>query len=1091
VIDESVGVPDTRLRPLSGGLGACLEDVSVFTRGGGTVGFIRRGATALALLALAAGELLAQRRISGKVTEEGGGQPLGNVGVTVTGSAVGTYTNDQGAFSLTVPNGAISLRVRRIGYQLRTILVQGGQATVDVALRKDVLQLEGVTVTSQASVIERKNAATAVSQVTSEQLARVPAQQIDQALQGKVVGANINMNSGIPGGGAQIQIRGNTSLFGSGEPLFVIDGVLMSNASISTGRNAITQAGGGLSAINSTQDAPSNRLADLNPNDIESLEVLKGAAASALYGSRATNGVVLITTKKGRTGAPRFNIVQRFGTQQLQRQAGSRRFVDTASVFDAIANGPNAGAEGQIRAAIAANGGVIPFYDHQKELFGRTPLNYETTFSVDGGTDATRYRASVTNAESPGIAVNTGARRQAVRLNLDQNVSSRITANIGLGVTRFTADRGLDGNDNTNTSPLYALAYTPSFFNLARNADGSFPENIFPGGGGANGSNPLQTFALLRNNENTYRIQTNARLDFQAIASEFQQLRFSAVGGIDRFDTNGEIVAPGNLQFEPNDQLLGTGVQSQALSRQWNGSVSGTYTVNPKSLPFSATTVVGFSRENQQLNVFRIQSRGLIPTLPIVGSGVVTSTQGRTQFKDQAIFAQQDFLAFDERLFVSAGFRADRSSANGDREKYFIFPKYQASYRLVNLIPRVDEFKLRGGVGESGNRPGYGDRDLILGANGQISGINGFGVAATQGNPNIKPERMREIEFGFDSKLFGGRVGLEYTRFDRKISDALLPLAVAPTLGFSSFLGNGVRLRNKGNEVAVDVSVIQQKDFGWTSRATYFNVVERVEALPVPAFFLPSSGFGAAFGRTRIGVGLPTNNVWGRKMLYRPVLGTGGVRVPNVAGGDSVILTRVDTLLANGTPKFLMSFFNNFTVGRFALNVQVDYRKGGFLSNLTQANYDDGLTARDFNDASPCRNFVAPVAPTASSNASCLLPGGAVAGGTGDTARVGNYRRDLLGAGIADVYVQDGSFVKLREVTLSYAMSQALGRRLLGSRVGDIRMSLTGRNLFVSTPYWGADPEVSNFGNQPVRGFVDLAPFPPSRTFFFNIDVGF
>ncbi|HYW51619.1 MAG TPA: hypothetical protein VE861_13485, partial [Gemmatimonadaceae bacterium] len=189
-------------------------------------------------------------------------------------------------------------------------------------------------------------------------------------------------------------------------------------------------------------------------------------------------------------------------------------------------------------------------------------------------------------------------------------------------------------------------------------------------------------------------------------------------------------------------------------------------------------------------------------------------------------------------------------------------------------------------------------------------------------------------------------------------------------------------------------------------------------------------------------------------------------------------------------------FFNNYTVGPFALNVQVDWRKGGFLSNVTQVNYDDAQTSRDFDEPSPCRGVTAPSSPTASTSASCLLPAttaapnGVVAAG-GANATLGEYRRELLGAGIADVYVQDGSFVKLREVTLAYAVPQAFGRRVFGSRVGDVRMSLTGRNLLVFTPYWGADPEVNNFGNQSVRGFVDLAPFPPSRTFFFNIDVGF
>ena len=1049
---------------------------------------IRKGATVAALLALTVGELLAQRRITGTVTEEGVSTPLANVSVNVSGSQVGTYTTETGTFALTVPNGVVSLRVRRIGYQLRTILVQATESQVTIALKKDVLQLEGVTVTSQTTVVERRNAATAVSQVTGEQLARVPAQQIDQALQGKVVGANINMNSGIPGGGAQIQIRGNTSLFGSGQPLFVIDGVLMSNASISTGRNAITQAAPGLSSLNSNQDQPTNRLADINPNDIEGIEVLKGAAASALYGSRATNGVVLITTKKGRTGAARFSLTQRFGTAQLLRQNGTRRFRDSTTAFEVAAN-LNEDAIPAIRGAIIANGGTVPFYDYQQQLYSRTPLNYETNFAVDGGTETTRYRASLTNADLPGIAVNTGARRQSLRLNLDQNFSSKITGTLGLGATRFTADRAVDGNDNTYTSPGYAFAYTPAIIDLRRNADGTFPVNPFPGGGGANGSNPFQTFQFLRNNENTWRMQGNGRLDFQALATSLQQLRFSAVGGVDRFDTEGQILSPGFLQYEPNDRLLGTAVQSQANSRQWNVSVSGTYNLNPTSLPFSSTTTVGYSLENQQLNVFQIQSRGLIPTLPNVGSGVVSTSQNRNQFRDQAIYAQQDFLAFDERLFVSAGLRADRSSANGDVNKFFIFPKYQMSYRFVNALPNLDEFKIRGGLGESGNRPGYGARDIVLGDNGQISGQNGFGNAATQGNPNIQPERMRELEFGADARLFGGRLAFEYTRFDRKISDALLPLAVAPTLGFSSYLGNGVRLRNKGNEVAVDVALLQRRDLGWTSRVTYFDVQERIESLPVPAFFLPNSGFGAAFGRTRIGAGLPTSNIWGRRVVYAPVRASGAI-VRNAAGGDSVRLALADTLLANGTPKFQMSFFNNFTVGPFGLNVQVDWRKGGFLSNLTQANYDDAQTSRDYDEVSPCRGVTLPTTPTAATDTRCLLPNGSIAGGAAN-ATLGEYRRAYLNNSIAEPYVQDGSFVKLREVTLSYAVPSALGKRFLGSRVSDVRLSLTGRNLFTSTPYWGADPEVNNFGNQPVRGFVDLAPFPPSRSFFFNIDLGF
>ena len=296
------------------------------------MGLIRRGATVLALLALAVGNLHAQRRVSGKVTEDGSGAPLSNVSVQLVGTTIGAYTNDAGTYSMLVPNGAVSLRVRRIGYTLKTVLVPAGGSTVDVVLKKDVLQLEGIVVTGQQGTLDRKNAATAVVSVGGEALAAVPSNSLDQALQGKVVGARINLNSGAPGGGGQIQIRGVTSILGNGQPLFVIDGVIMSNNAIASGANSITAAGGGIAT---NQDNPTNRLADMNPAEIEDIQVLKGAAAASLYGSRATNGVILITTKRGKAGAPRWSFSQRVGQSSLLRGVGQRRFLDTASALAA------------------------------------------------------------------------------------------------------------------------------------------------------------------------------------------------------------------------------------------------------------------------------------------------------------------------------------------------------------------------------------------------------------------------------------------------------------------------------------------------------------------------------------------------------------------------------------------------------------------------------------------------------------------------------------------------------------------------------------------------------------------------------------
>jgi TonB-dependent SusC/RagA subfamily outer membrane receptor len=273
-------------------------------------------ASLAAALAFVPIPLLAQREISGKVTQAGTGTPVTEATIGILGAQLGVRSNERGEYRLKVPSGDIQILVRAIGYKRQTKLVPAAQSTADFQLDKDVLQLEGVTVTGQATTVDRRNASTAISSVSAEELVVAPAKSLEGNLSGKVVGASIFENSGVPGGGMQIQIRGATSILGQGDPLYVVDGVIVSNQSISGGLASISRSSG---STTSSQDQTVNRLADINPNDIENIEVLKSAAATAIYGSRATNGVVVITTKRGRAGATRYNITQRVGSQQATR----------------------------------------------------------------------------------------------------------------------------------------------------------------------------------------------------------------------------------------------------------------------------------------------------------------------------------------------------------------------------------------------------------------------------------------------------------------------------------------------------------------------------------------------------------------------------------------------------------------------------------------------------------------------------------------------------------------------------------------------------------------------------------------------------
>jgi TonB-dependent SusC/RagA subfamily outer membrane receptor len=375
------------------------------------------------------------RQITGRVLNGATQTGVPGARVSVVGqSGVATQTNESGQFHLAVPAGPVTVFARMFGYTPKQVVVGPDQATIDIALERDALNLEKIVVTGQATSVKSENVATAVSSISADELNKVQAPSLETSMQGKIVGASINMNSGAPGGGGQVQIRGVTSLIGNGEPLYVVDGVLISNAAISSGLNALQAKG----AITSQQDNMATRLADIDQNDIEDVQVLKGASASAIYGSKATNGVIVITTKRGASGAAHVNVTQRVGTSSVMRLPGSRRFTN---VNDLYAAQPNA--KTMIDSIVAANGGTIPYYDYQAELYGQHGPSYETVLSVNGGTNDTKYFVSGSNKYDKGVMINTDALRQSGRFNLDQTLGSRMTATVGAG-SQTTALTGSD-----------------------------------------------------------------------------------------------------------------------------------------------------------------------------------------------------------------------------------------------------------------------------------------------------------------------------------------------------------------------------------------------------------------------------------------------------------------------------------------------------------------------------------------------------------------------------------------------------------------------------------------------------------------------
>jgi TonB-linked SusC/RagA family outer membrane protein len=981
------------------------------------------------------------RTVTGRVFDVATQQGIPGAVVTVAGSTRIIQASETGQFRVVVPTTDVTLVVRGLGYRRVEVVVPAAQETVNVGMQREALRLTEVVVTGAATTQERRTVGTAVSTVQAEELSRVPAMSLDNAMQGKVVGAMINMNSGAPGGGGQIQIRGVTSILGNGEPLFVVDGVIISNAQYSAGANAITRAGG--TVATSTQDNPVNRLSDINPNEIESVQILKSAAATAIYGSKATNGVVLITTKRGRSGATRFSASQRLGVYQAARLLGSRRFTN-GTLADLM--GDDFATEYCPGAASTA----CPYYDYQGDLYGQRDPSYESSVTLSGGTDAMKYFVAASDKDDRGTLINTGARRQNLRVNLDQAIGSRWTANVSATINRSISERGISNNDNTFTSPFYGLSYTPAVIDLREQVGGRYIDNPALEALFGQGSNPYQTLNAVRNREDVWRQLASGQLRFAALTTDQHSVTLQASGGFDRFDAEGQAYSPNFLQFEPEDGFPGTAVQAEALVRQFNGTVSAVHTYTPANSGFlsflsSLTSSAGLQYEDRALNRYTVMARGLVPGIDLIDQGTPQLTHIREIVRDQAFFVNEEILAFNERLSLSGRVRGERSSANGDRDQFFYWPAASAAYRFIGVLPHADEIKLRAAWGSSGNQPTYGRRDVVISGLGLMEGRTSLGVPATIGNADIKPERMTEQEYGVDALFFGSRVGLEASYFDRTITDLLLTAPLAPTSGFTNRFINGGRMKTNGIELALSLTPVRTRGATWTSRTQFFTFDSKIVSLPteVADFVVASSGFGAQYGRGRIARGQKTTLIWGNK--YRP---------------DSSV---VDTALADANPDFQMSFSNDLTWKGFTLNTLLDWRKGGFVSNMTQSLFDEGGNSYDYDQPATDSRFTT----------------------------LGEQRYETWNGGAnAGVYIQDGSYVKLREITLSYAVPQRFANRI-SSRLNDMRLSLSGRNLAIWSDYWSFDPEVNNFGNQNVVRFVDLAPFPPTRSWFLGVDVGF
>jgi TonB-linked SusC/RagA family outer membrane protein len=849
--------------------------------------------------------------ITGTVVD-GKNKPIAGASVLVQGKSQGTVTDETGKFKLNGPDNA-TLLFSFTGYRSQ-IVKWNGSADIQVQLVEDIARLDEIVVTGLSTSVKRRNLANAVTTITATQLNGVaPSQTFDQALSGKIVGATINSNTGAPGGGQSVKLRGVTSVYGNTQPLYVIDGVFVDNTSTSAGLNFVTGALAG-GSLTSNQDNPSGRISDINAEDIENVEVLKGASAAAIYGSRAAGGVIIVTTKKGHAGRTRITFSQDLGFIKVSKLLGVRQF--TAQTAASLSNDSLTGLKYAAQFTAAKASGQL--YDYEKEVFGNTGFARNTLVSVSGGNDRTTFYLSAGQKDEAGIVNNTGYRNTSLRFNIDHHISDNIKVGISTNYLNTSANRGFSGNDNAGVTLGIALSSTPQFAQLHPDQFGNYPNNPFAA------SNPLQTIALMQNHEGVNRFITGIGLEAVFQRSDKSVTKFVGGGGFDYYGLQTNVLFPGTLQFQAVNK--GTSVQGFTDNLNINAILSlvNTYTASRNLI---LTTSAGFTQEDGNYNnLLNAATQVISGQSNVDQAGSLTATQFRAQFQNQGIYVQEEASIIDA-ITATAGIRFDRSSNNGDATKFYAYPKAGLSWNLTHsglLDPEgfFSNFKLRAAYGEANNTPAYGSKFTAMNVS-NIGGLPGSIIGLQEGNPNIEPERQAEFETGIDFSVLKGKLSFELTYYKKNIYNFLMLSNPPSSSGFSSSWVNAGDLRNEGVELSLNARPVTTRNITWNTTFNFWLNRSLVTRLITPP--TPQGSFGYVLGTYQIQQGASATQILG--------LSPTGI----VKWGDA-------------EPTFQMNTYNEITFqNKLSLRFLLHWKNGGQNVNLTNLENDFGGTSADWD----------------------------------------------------------------------------------------------------------------------------------------------
>ena len=1039
---------------------------------------MRKLFTLIFCLVLALSQTLAQSRtFTGKVTDSKDGSPLASASVVSQGGKTGTKTNADGDFTLSLPANVKALVVSSIGYTSQVIPL-GSSLSVNVQLKREEAALTEVVVTSLGIARDRRSVSYSTQTLKADQIADKGESNLVNALQGKVAGVSITGASGSAGASSNINIRGITSFTGSNQPLFVLDGIPISNDVDRTN-------GGPLGTLGDNQ--PANRALDLDINNIESVNILKGPAASVLYGSRAAAGAIIITTKKGGNakGGAQVLINSSYSTQtvvglpELQNMYGQ----GLNGVYNPVSTsswGPKFGSTPSVANGLLIGGAAVDYQPYPNNIrdFYENGTVFDNSLTINGGDAKQNYTFSISNLNQKGILPSTSVKRTAVKFGANTTLRDKIKLGGSLTFTNTLQDGILGGNGNSALGILSGLARNIDLTSYKtkgtyKNADGS-NNWLIP-----NQDNPYFDAYEDPLKSNLYRITGNVTVGYDM----FKWLNIGYRLGVDAYtDRRKQIFAVTSARV-PAGQVLENSI--------FRSEVNGDLLITAKKDDFfikglNVSALLGQNINQRLFQSVYLQGDNLaFPGFYNVSNATVLtngSFESNTKQRLVGYYAQASF-AYNNYLFLELTGRADQSSTLPKDKSTYFYPSISTGFVFTDAFKVNSSFlnygKLRASYAKVGR-----DAEPYLLANTYSSwsfGNNvasfafplgttaGFGASSRIAPVTLSPEFTSSYEIGLNLRLFKNKVSIDAAYYSSNSKDQIINVAIPASTGYTSKTTNIGELTNKGVELLVNVNLVNSRNFQWDASGNFTKNVNKVVSIApgVDNFRIPGSAFIGSF--PSIKVGYPYGVVLGGVIPTSP----DGQRLINPATGVFQP-TVANQVLSDPNAEYKIGFTNTLKYKSLTLGVTFDFTKGGQILSFTAATYKSrGIWAPTGEDRDKPR----------------ILPG-VIQDASGkyipnNIQIPAQTYWGALGGLQSEFNVYDATVFRLRELSVGYELPSAVTQRL---KIGGVRFSIFARNVFYVAPNAFFDPELNTQGAGNIRG-LELQSAPNARTVGVNLKI--